>query len=101
MIEIEIEGIVFIQAFLSGMIMYSSYNCIRKFRRVIRHNLVVIAIEDILFWIGMSIFLSVQIYNTSDGNIRWYFVLGAILGCSLCICGERCMKNINKFHKNY
>lgn len=56
MFGIEAEGLVFVQALVTGMIVYDAYVCIRKFRRIIRHNLFAIAVEDVLFWLGMSLF---------------------------------------------
>ena len=77
------EGIAFLQALLAGMIVYSVYLCVRKLRRVIRHSLTAVAIEDALFWLATAIYLFVQIYHTSDGSIRWNFVLGVVLGTIL------------------
>lgn len=91
---IEEEGMVFVQALLAGMIVYCAYNCIRKFRRIVRHRLWVIVVEDVIYWIGISLFLTVQMYYASDGSIRWYFVLGVLLGCAGCAVVERRLKKI-------
>ena len=42
-----------------------------------------IEIEDFLYWIATAIYLFVQIYHTSNGSIRWYFVLGVVLGVAV------------------
>lgn len=89
---IEAEGMVFVQALLAGMIVYCAYNCIRKFRRIVRHRPFAVAIEDVVYWLGTSLFLTVQMYYASDGSIRWYFVLGALLGCAACAMIERRLK---------
>lgn len=80
MTGLEAEWMSFVQAFFSGMTVYWGYFCVRKFRRIFAHNLIAISIEDALFWMVTSIYLFVQIYYTSDGSIRWYFVLGVVLG---------------------
>lgn len=90
------EGMAFVQACLSGMIVYTGYACIRKLRRVWKHNLVAVAVEDVLFWIAAAIFLFVQIYYTSDGSIRWYFVLGVVIGAGILFGVQR---KVEKFHK--
>lgn len=77
---IRAEGAAFLEAVLSGMTLYCVYTCIRLLRRIIHHTLSAIAAEDFLFWIGMALYLFVQIYHTSNGSIRWYFVLGVVLG---------------------
>ena len=97
---LESESVAFVQALLSGMIVYSGYFCIRKFRRVVAHKLFAIAIEDILFWIATSIYLFVQIYYTSDGSIRWHFVLGVVIGAGILFVIQRCIEKIHKKDKN-
>ena len=78
--EVQSEWMGFLQAFVTGMIVYSAYHCIRKFRRIMPHQLVLISIEDAVFWIWVSVFVFVQIYHTSNGSIRWYFALGIVFG---------------------
>ena len=77
---IEKELAVFLQAILSGNLVCLVYNALRVFRRILKHNLVWVSIEDFLFWIGTGFYLFFQIYRSSNGVIRWYFVIGVILG---------------------
>lgn len=90
---------IFLQALLSGMVVYSGYYCIRKLRQIIEHNLLAISIEDILFWISVAIYVFVQIYHTSNGSIRWYFVLGVVFGALFLFVVERKIKKITKKDK--
>lgn len=83
MLGIGTELSIFISAFLTGIVMCLVYCAIRVFRRLIRHSLFWISMEDFAFWISMSIFLFVEIYRTCKGNIRWYFVLGVLCGGGL------------------
>ena len=71
---------VFVQAILSGNGVCLTYYSLRVFRRILKHNLWVIFFEDILFWVSTGIYLFVKIYKTSDGSIRWYFVVGVLVG---------------------
>ena len=77
---IKAEGAAFLEAVLAGMILYCAYTCIRLFRRIVHHTLSAIAAEDFLFWTGTAVYLFVQIYHTSNGSIRWYFILGVVCG---------------------
>ena len=77
---IEKELSVFLQAILAGNIIYLVYSVIRVVRRLWKHNLFFVSLEDLIFWIGTGIYLFVRIYQTSDGIIRWYFVIGVLLG---------------------
>ncbi|MEF9839973.1 MAG: spore cortex biosynthesis protein YabQ [Lachnospiraceae bacterium] len=67
-------------AFFAGMIVVAVYDCIRVFRRIVKHKLYVVAIEDFIFWVSTGIYLFIQIYKTSGGSIRWYFILGVGIG---------------------
>jgi hypothetical protein len=77
---IEKELSVFLQAILAGNLVYMAYCTIRVFRRIIRHNLFWVSVEDILFWILTGFYMFTRIYQTSNGTIRWYFVLGVFTG---------------------
>ena len=78
--EIRAEILVFLLAVIAGCVARLSYHCIVCFREIVRHSLLVMGIEDILYWMGAAIYFFVQIYHTSSGSIRWYFILG-------CVCG--------------
>lgn len=77
---IEKELSSFLQAVLAGNMAYLIYSVLRVVRRIIKHNLFFVSLEDILYWVGMGFYLFVQIYKTSNGTIRWYFVLGVFVG---------------------
>ena len=74
------EMMVFLIAVVSGAIVRLVYQCIRCFRRIVVHDLAAVSVEDMIFWLGSAVYLFVQIYHTSDGSIRWYFILGVALG---------------------
>ncbi|BDF32055.1 spore cortex biosynthesis protein YabQ [Extibacter muris] len=90
------EFIVFVLAVLSGAIVRLVYKCISSFREIVRHSLAAIGAEDFLFWLGSALYLFVQIYHTSDGSIRWYFILGVVLGAVL---AAFLIRQAEKIHK--
>ena len=47
---------------------------------MIRHSMLAVGVEDLIFWIGASIYLFRRMYLTSYGRIRWYFIVGAVIG---------------------
>lgn len=77
------ELFIFLSAILSGAIVRLVYRCISCLRNVIHHKHWIIELEDLAYWVGTAIFLFVQIYYTSSGSVRWYFVLGIGLGASV------------------
>ena len=98
---IEKELAIFLQAVLSGNQICLMYDILRVFRRLVKHNLLCVSIEDILFWIGTGFYLFVRIYETSNGTIRWYFVLGVLFGgfATYYIIEKLAKKYIAKFRK--
>lgn len=77
---IEKELSVFLQAVLAGNLVYLIYSAIRVIRRIVKHNLFFVSLEDLIFWLGTGIYLFIKIYQTSNGSIRWYFVTGVLIG---------------------
>ena len=80
MLGVEKEMAIFVHAVIAGMVVYGTYTLLRVIRRIIRHNLISVSIEDFLFWVGTSFYLFIEIYYTSDGSVRWFFILGVVLG---------------------
>ena len=83
MLGIEKEFLVFLHAIITGVFVTAVYLSLRVLRRIFRHALWVINIEDFIYWIFVSQYFFVQIYHTSNGEIRWYFVLGVVIGAIL------------------
>lgn len=71
---------IFISACLLGNLICLVYYALRVFRRLVRHSLLWISIEDLIFWVGTAIYLFMEMYRTCGGSIRWYFVLGVFVG---------------------
>ena len=80
MLGLEKELEIFVHAVIAGMAVYGTYTLLRVIRRIVKHNLLSISIEDFLFWVGTSFYLFIEIYYTSDGSVRWFFILGVVLG---------------------
>lgn len=82
--EIEGELIIFLVSVVTGAMLRLIYRSISCFRQIIKHSLLAVGIEDMVFWIGAALYVFVQIYYTSDGSVRWYFVLGVVFGVAFC-----------------
>lgn len=74
------EAAVFLYAVLSGAMILLGYCLLGYIRRMIRHSMLAVGVEDLIFWIGASIYLFRRMYLTSYGRIRWYFIFGAVIG---------------------
>lgn len=78
--EIRQEMMIFLIAVIAGAVVRIIYRCIGCFRRIVKHSPAAIGAEDVFYWIGVSFYIFVQIYHTSDGSVRWNFVLGIVFG---------------------
>lgn len=98
------ELFIFLLAILAGAIVRLAYRCISCLREVVHHAHWVIELEDLIYWIGTAIFLFVQIYYTSSGSVRWYFILGVgiggiIMSVFLVITGKICRKIVRRHNR--
>ncbi len=86
----------FLIAIVAGAIVRLAYRGIVVFRKIFRHKMWVINVEDLFFWIATAIYLFVQIYHTSNGSIRWYLILGIVVGA---LVASFFIKKIEKMQK--
>lgn len=68
---------------IAGFVLSFSYDFLRIFRNVTVHSSIAVALEDLLYWIGVTIALFGLLYRLSDGVIRWFAVMGLFLGMLL------------------
>lgn len=90
----ELRGLA--TAVLSGMTMVCAYVCIRNLRKVFRHSRILVNVEDAVYWICMAWYLFEQIYHVSNGVIRWYFVVGIIVGAAVFYTVEKRIRKQGK-----
>lgn len=77
---IRTELMIFLTALATGAVLRMAYICLAYLRKVVRHRKILVGIEDIVYWVSSSLYLFVQICHTSDGRIRWFFLLGVAIG---------------------
>lgn len=70
-------------ALLMGIFITFVYDILRIFRRVVPHSSFFVSLEDLGFWIycGAEVFL--LMYHESNGTLRWFAVIGALVGMLL------------------
>lgn len=76
----ENENIFMLYALLMGVFITFVYDLLRIFRRVIPHNNFWVSVEDLGFWIFCGAEVFMLMYRESNGTLRWFAVLGALLG---------------------
>ena len=76
-----IDEVTFLlHSFLMGILITFVYDGFTIMRRLIRHNLFLISVEDLIFWIACAIGVFYMLYEENNGILRWFAVFGAALG---------------------
>lgn len=78
--EVVNESIFWLYCFLTGIIITVTYDILRVFRRIMTHPYGLVAIEDILFWMFVSVVLFLLLYHMNNGTLRWFAALGLFAG---------------------
>ena len=72
-------------AVILGCTVIFSYDCIRVFRRVLKHKQWLTAVEDFIFWVTWAMVVYRMLYRFDYGSIRSYSIVGMIFG--ICLYG--------------
>lgn len=73
----------FAVSFLLGILLVLVYDCLRIFRRLVRHGTVWISLEDLGYWIVTAFVIFAMLYQKNDGLIRGFSIGGVVLGMLL------------------
>lgn len=82
MIGIGKEALIFLYAGLGGMEVLFAYYILICLRHIIKHSGAAVGAEDIFFWLGAGGFIFKQMYDTTYGSVRWFFILGIVCGAA-------------------
>lgn len=74
------ESRFMLHAVLTGILITFVYDMFRLLRRVIKHGVFWISMEDLLFWTACSIGIFALFYKENNGTFRWFAVIGAAAG---------------------
>lgn len=76
-----VKELVFLShSFLMGVIITLVYDGFLIMRKLVKHNMFAISLEDLLFWIFCAISVFGMLYEENNGTLRWFAVGGAFLG---------------------
>ncbi|NCB92117.1 MAG: spore cortex biosynthesis protein YabQ [Clostridia bacterium] len=74
------ELLLFTKSLWYGSFLMIIYDGLRILRRVLPHTSVIVAIEDLLFWMISSLFLFSRFFWENEGALRAYLFVGTVLG---------------------
>ena len=70
----------FVSSVTIGVLESVIYDGVRILRRVIPHHKVMVALEDLLFWLVTLFLMFFCLYDMNDGVLRWFSVVGVLIG---------------------
>ena len=74
------EAGVFWDGLILGVLLVAGYDLVRVFRRLIRHGILWVSIEDCVYWIVCAVLMFAMLYQNNDGRIRAYIFGATVLG---------------------
>ena len=74
------EVMFLLHSLVLGAVITFVYDGFLILRRLIRHTMLFVSLEDMLFWIGCAIGVFFMLYEENNGILRWFAVLGAGIG---------------------
>lgn len=77
------EVLLFGDSFLLGILLFVLYDVIRIFRRILPRGIVLVSVEDFLFWFFAGSAVFVLLYRENDGALRFYVLGGMLAGALL------------------
>jgi len=77
------QAITFLLTVLAGFAFGLVYDGFRIFRKMLHHNSIITAIEDVLFWVLSALLLFTLLVHINFGQVRFFTFLGVALGIIL------------------
>ena len=77
------ENVFLAHAFFIGIYITFVYDLLRILRRVVPHSSFWVSVEDLAFWVYCAGKVFLLMHHESDGTLRWFAVLGALVGMLL------------------
>lgn len=81
--SIQNEMMLFGSAVLLGAALMLLYDVIRICRRILPRGIILVSIEDVIYWIVFGIAVFILLYRENDGAVRGFIVGGIAVGLFL------------------
>lgn len=74
------QAYLFLGALLIGFVLGFTYDLLRVFRKIVPHPKFVVHIEDLLFWITVTIAMFYFMLSKNYGEVRGFSIIAALIG---------------------
>ena len=69
-----------LECFWLGFLLMSAYRVLKLIRKIIKHSIILISIEDIIYWMCSGILMFLLLYKEDAGTVRWFAVALVLIG---------------------
>lgn len=73
---------IFLWSICGGIILGFVFDIFRIKRRIVKTGIILISIEDLLFWILAALLFFITLYLSNEGQMRGFSIIGGVLGAS-------------------
>ena len=77
------EGSLLLASLCFGAALMMLYDIVRIFRYIVKHGTILMAVEDILYWLLCAVGIFAMLYQENDGLLRWFVLGGVAVGMLL------------------
>lgn len=77
------QAINFLYTVIGGVAIAFVYDIFRILRKAVRTGSLVTYVQDLLFWLIVSVIMFLTIFYSNDGELRAYLFIGACIGVIL------------------
>lgn len=77
------QGQWFLMSLCIGVAIAVSYDLLRVLRRIVKHGNLLVAVEDVCYWLAWTYITLFLLHTYGDGCLHGYMLLGVILGIIL------------------
>ena len=74
------EALFFFASILTGIFLVWSYDLFRVVRKIIPHHTIAVNIEDLFYWLVVSLVIFGMIFEENSGALRGFAFVGIIVG---------------------
>jgi|GEM_PF-490932 len=71
---------IFLYAIVAGLVTAFLYDIFRIKRRAIKTSVIILSLEDIVYWLLAAVILFITVYNSNNGQMRGYIFIGNVIG---------------------
>ena len=77
---------LFLTTVAAGFVIGFAYDIFRIARKTVRHSHFMVQLEDVMYWLAVSLLMFYFMLHSNYGEIRFFSIVGAAIGMTLYFC---------------